>query len=242
MQIIPAIDIRAGRCVRLDQGDYARETVFADDPAAVARQFAEAGATRIHTVDLDGAREGIPRNQDAIHAVIAAAGIPVQVGGGNRDIATIQGYLDAGADRVAIGTAAIKDQAMLANAVATFGNRIFVGVDARNGLVATEGWLETSETTAIDLIRQLADLGVQRIFYTDITRDGMLGGPNFDAIQQIADYAATLSSPLAVIASGGVSTIDQIRRLADIGVEGVIIGKAIYTGALDLREAIAATA
>ncbi len=131
---------------------------------------------------------------------------------------------------------------MLANAVATFGDRIFVGVDARNGLVATEGWLETSETTAIDLIRQLADLGVQRIFYTDITRDGMLGGPNFDAIQQIADYAATMSSPLAVIASGGVSTIDQIRRLADIGVEGVIIGKAIYTGALDLRQAIAATA
>jgi len=267
MQIIPAIDIRGGRCVRLDQGDYNRETVFADDPASVARQFAAAGAARIHTVDLDGAREGLARNEAAIHAVIAAVGgqnvaaaaaagaegessdlqmggagrrIPVQVGGGIRDLAVIQRYLDAGADRVAIGTAAVKDQTMLVKAVATFGDRIFVGVDARDGLVATEGWLETSEVKALDLVRRLSEFGIQRIFYTDIARDGMLGGPNFPAIEQLVEFAAALPLPLAVIASGGVSTIEHVRRLARSGVEGVIIGKALYTGALDLREAIAA--
>lgn len=240
MQIIPAIDIRNGRCVRLDQGDYNRETVFADDPAEVARQFAAAGATRIHTVDLDGAREGVVRNEAPIHAVIAAAGIPVQVGGGVRDLAIIQRFLDAGADRVAIGTAAVKDPTMLANAVARFGDRMFVGVDARDGLVATEGWLETSEIRALDLVRRLSELGVQRIFYTDITQDGMLKGPNFAAIEEMLAFVGTLGSPMAVIASGGVSSLDHVKRLASTGVEGVIIGKAFYTGALDLGDAIAA--
>ena len=151
----------------------------------------------------------------------------------------IQGYLDGGAARVALGTAAVKDQATLVNAVSLFRDRILVGVDARDGMVATEGWLETSETRALDLIQQLSELGVRRIFYTDISRDGMQSGPNFPAVHEVVEHAAGLPSPVAVIASGGVSSIEHLRRLAQIGVEGVIIGKALYTGALDLREAIA---
>ena len=263
MEIIPAIDIRDGRCVRLDQGDYSRETVFAADPAEVARRWRDAGAARIHVVDLDGAREGAPRNQGAIFGILEAVGrdvaaaasagaegessdlhggrgdLRVQVGGGLRDVATMGEYIDAGADRINLGTAAIKDQTTLANAVALFGDRVLVGVDARDGLVATEGWLETSEIRALDLISQLSELGVRRIFYTDISRDGMLGGPNFPAIQEVVEHAAGLPSPMSVIASGGVSSVEHLQRLKLIGVEGVIIGKALYTGDLDLREAIA---
>ncbi len=239
MEIIPAIDIRGGLCVRLDQGDYARETVFDDDPASVAKRWQDAGATRIHVVDLDGAREGTPRNGEVIRRVLEAVSVRVQVGGGIRDVAAIQQYLDAGAARVALGTAAVKDQTTLVNAVSLFRDSILVGVDARDGMVATEGWLETSETRALDLIQQLSELGVRRIFYTDISRDGMQSGPNFPAVHEVVEHAAGLPSPVAVIASGGVSSIEHLRRLAQIGVEGVIIGKALYTGALDLREAIA---
>ncbi|MEX0682518.1 MAG: 1-(5-phosphoribosyl)-5-[(5-phosphoribosylamino)methylideneamino] imidazole-4-carboxamide isomerase [Dehalococcoidia bacterium] len=294
MEIIPAIDIRGGRCVRLDQGDYARETVFDDDPVAVARRWQAAGATRLHVVDLDGARDGIPRNADVIHRLIAAVaapnvaaaaaagaegessdlpgggvdrgvspnvaaaaaagaegessdlprgggrGVRVQVGGGVRHLETIDTYLKAGAGRVALGTTAVKDQTILVNAVALFRERIFVGVDARDGMVATEGWRETSQVRALDLVQQLSEFGVPRIFYTDISRDGMLGGPNFPAIQEVVEHASGLPSPMAVIASGGVSSIEHLQRLRLIGVEGVIIGKALYTGALDLREALAA--
>lgn len=240
MQIIPAVDIRGGRCVRLDQGDYARETVFADDPVEVAQRWEEMGATRIHVVDLDGAKDGVPRNEAVIWRVIESVSVPVQVGGGSRTLDTIDSYVKAGADRVAIGTAAIKDQTMLVNALALFGERIFVGVDARDGMVATEGWTETSEVRALDLIAQLSGLGVRRIFYTDISRDGMLGGPNFPAIQEVVEHAAGLPSPMAVIASGGVSGVEHIERLKLIGVEGAIVGKALYTGALDLGEALAA--
>jgi len=240
MEIIPAIDIRGGRCVRLEQGDYDRETVFAEDPVEMARRWQDQGATRIHVVDLDGARDGTPRNADVVHRAIAAVSVPVQVGGGNRSIETVDAYLKAGADRVALGTAAVKDQTTLVNAVALFRERIFVGVDARDGMVATEGWTETSEMRALDLIQELSEFGVARIFYTDISRDGMLGGPNFPVIQEVVEHAAGLSSPMAVIASGGVSTVEHLQRLKMIGVEGVIIGKALYTGALDLREAILA--
>jgi phosphoribosylformimino-5-aminoimidazole carboxamide ribotide isomerase len=242
MEIIPAIDIRGGRCVRLDQGDYARETVFADDPVEVAARWQTAGATRLHVVDLDGARDGIPRNEEVVVGVIAAAKVPVQIGGGLRDVATIGRFVEAGADRVAIGTAAVKDQVVLINAVSIFGPRIMVGVDARDGMVATEGWTETSGTRALDLVKELSEFGVRRIFYTDISRDGMLSGPNFPAIQEIVEHAAGLPSPMAVIASGGVSSAGHIQRLRVIGVEGVIIGKALYTGALDLRQAIDAAA
>ena len=242
MEIIPAIDIRGGRCVRLDQGDYDRETVFADDPVEMARRWQAAGATRLHVVDLDGAREGGPRNEDVIRRLIRSVDIPVQVGGGLRDVAIIGRYVEAGADRVAIGTAAIKDPTVLIHALGIFpGERIFVGVDARDGLVATEGWRETSSVRALDLIDQLAQFGVPRIFYTDITSDGMLRGPNFPALNEVVEHASGLEVPMAVIASGGVSTADHIRRLKLIGVEGVIIGKALYTGDLDLVDAIQAS-
>lgn len=239
MQIIPAIDIRGGLCVRLDQGDYARETVFDDDPVAVARGWQDAGATLLHVVDLDGARQGAPQNEDVIGRVLGAVSARVQVGGGVRDVEAIQRYLEAGADRVALGTAAVKDQTTLVNAVSLFRERILVGVDARDGMVATEGWLETSEMRALDLIQQLSEFGVRRIFYTDISRDGMQSGPNFPAINEVVEHAAGLPSPMAVIASGGVSSIDHLRRLAAIGVEGAIIGKALYTGLLDLRAVLA---
>jgi phosphoribosylformimino-5-aminoimidazole carboxamide ribotide isomerase len=240
MDIIPAIDIRGGRCVRLDQGDYDRETIFADDPVEVAKRWQALGAPRIHVVDLDGAKDGVPRNEAVIWRVIEAVSIPVQVGGGNRTLEVIDSYIKAGASRVALGTAAVKDQTVLVNALALFGDRILVGVDARDGMVATEGWLETSSLSAVDLIAQLALLNVPRIFYTDISRDGMLGGPNFPAIQQVVEHALGLDVPMRVIASGGVSEVEHIQRLKLIGVEGAIIGKALYTGALDLREALAA--
>jgi phosphoribosylformimino-5-aminoimidazole carboxamide ribotide isomerase len=242
MEIIPAIDIVGGRCVRLAQGDYDRETVFADDPDEMAVRWRKAGATRIHVVDLDGAREGMPRNENVIRRAIDAAGIPVQVGGGIRDVSTIDNYLRAGADRVALGTAAVKDQEMLADAVSRFGERIFVGVDARDGMVATDGWRETSEMRALDLVSRLSELGVRRIFYTDISRDGMLGGPNFPAIKEVVGHVGGFASPMSVIASGGVSTVEHVVALKQIGVEGVIIGKALYTGALDLGEALDAIA
>ena len=240
MEIIPAIDIRGGRCVRLDQGDYDRETVFADDPVEVAQRWEKAGAKRLHVVDLDGARDGKPQNEDVIRRVLEAVSVAVQVGGGVRDVSVIDRYVKAGADRVAMGTAAVKDQTTLVNAVSLFRGRIIVGVDARDGMVATEGWRETSEVRALDLVRQLSEFGVERIFYTDISRDGMLGGPNFLAIQEVVEHVAGLPSPMAVIASGGVSAIEHIERLRLIGVEGVIIGKALYTGALDISEALAA--
>ncbi|MCH7616964.1 MAG: 1-(5-phosphoribosyl)-5-[(5-phosphoribosylamino)methylideneamino]imidazole-4-carboxamide isomerase [Chloroflexi bacterium] len=240
MEIIPAVDIRGGRCVRLDQGDYERETVFADDPVAVAQRWEKAGARRLHVVDLDGARDGKPQNEDVIRRVIEAVSVAVQVGGGVRDISVIDRYVKAGADRVAMGTAAVKDQTTLVNAVSLFRERIIVGVDARDGMAATEGWRETSAVRALDLVQQLSEFGVERIFFTDISRDGMLGGPNFLAIQEVVEHAAGLPSPMAVIASGGVSTVEHLKRLRLIGVEGVIIGMALYTGALDIAEALAA--
>ena len=239
MEIIPAIDIRGGRCVRFEQGDYDRETVFADDPVEVARRWEKAGARRLHVVDLDGARDGKPQNEEVIRRVIEAVSVAVQVGGGARDISVIDRFLKAGADRVAMGTVAVKDQTTLVNAVSLFRERIIVGVDARDGMVATEGWREASEVLALDLVRQLSEFGVERIFFTDISRDGMQGGPNFLAIQEVVEHAAGLPSPMAVIASGGVSAVEHLKRLRLIGVEGVIIGTALYTGALDITEALA---
>jgi len=240
MQLIPAIDIRGGRCVRLEQGDYARETVFGEDPAAVAGRWQEAGALRLHVVDLDGAREGRPVNQDAIRRVLDSLFIPVQLGGGIRDIATIHGYLEAGADRVVLGTAAVKDQTALLNALALFRERIVVAVDARDGIVVTEGWLEASGVAAVDLVRQLAEMGVARVIYTDTVRDGTLTGPNFAAIESLLSNLQSPTSNLRIIYSGGVSSLEHVRRLAGLGVEGVIIGTALYTGQLDFVQAVAA--
>jgi phosphoribosylformimino-5-aminoimidazole carboxamide ribotide isomerase len=240
MEIIPAIDIRGGRCVRLEQGDYDRETVFADDPASVAGRWQEDGAKRLHVVDLDGAREGGPRNEDAVRTVLSSVRVPVQVGGGVRDIATIQRYLDAGADRVILGTTAVKDQTTLINAIVLFRDRIVGGVDARGGVVATEGWLETSSIAATDLVKQLSEIGVSRIVYTDIVRDGSLAGPNFDAVLELLEFISGLPSPVSVIAAGGLSSIDDLRRLSTLGVEAAIVGKALYTGDIDLAAALAA--
>ena len=239
MEIIPAIDIRDGRCVRLEQGDYARETVFADDPVAVARRWLGAGARRLHVVDLDGARDGQPGNEATIRAILDASTVPVQVGGGIRDIATVQRFLDAGVDRVILGTTAVKHQTTLINAIVLFRERIVAGVDVRGGVVATEGWTEASTVAISDLVRQLSEMGVGRIVYTEILRDATLTGPNLDAIAKLMEIISGLPSPMRVIVAGGLASIGDIQRLSALGVEGAIVGKAIYTGDIDLGEAIA---
>ncbi len=241
MQIIPAIDIRGGKCVRFEQGDYERETVFDEDPASVAERWQAQGARRLHVVDLDGAREGRPVNGDTVNRILAAASVPVQVAGGVRDVETVQEYLDAGADRVVLGTMAIKDPAALLNMIAQFRDRIIVSVDARDGVVRTEGWTEGSDVNALDMVRDLSEIGARRIVYTDISADGMLGGPNFAAITQLLEVVSGLISPVAVIAAGGISSVDHVRELARLGVHGAIVGKALYMGALDLGEALNAS-
>jgi phosphoribosylformimino-5-aminoimidazole carboxamide ribotide isomerase len=242
MEIIPAIDMRGGRCVRLLQGDYGRETVFADDPAAMARRWRDAGATRLHLVDLDGAREGRPANRASVGKILAAVDIPAQLGGGIRDLETVRSYLGDGVDRVVLGTAAVKDRAMLTSALAEFPGHIVVGVDARDGVVVTEGWLEASGVTAVDLLRQLAELGVPRVIYTDTLRDGTLTEPNFAALEAILTDERISAHDLRVIYAGGVSAIDHLRRLAATGVEAAIVGRALYTGDIDLAEALSAKA
>lgn len=233
MEIIPAVDIRGGRCVRLCQGDFQRETVFGDDPAAVARSWQEAGAARLHVVDLDGAREGRPANAQVIRRLIQALSIPVQVGGGLRDRNSIDSYLDAGAARVVLGTAAVKDRSLLAEAIADHGERIVVAVDARVGVVAIEGWREETPLTAAELMSELAAEGVPRFIYTDALRDGTLRGPEFAAVEAVL---ARVDVP--VIYAGGVSSIADLVRLASLGVEGTIIGQALYTRAVDFQQAL----
>ncbi len=239
MEIIPAIDIRGGRCVRLLQGDYDRETVFADDPTAVARRWRDAGATRLHLVDLDGAREGWPVNRATVESILAAVETPVQLGGGIRDLDTIRRYLSEGVDRIVLGTAAVKDQALLTSAVTRFPGRIVVGVDAREGVVVTEGWREASEVTAVDLLCRLAELDVPRVIYTDTLRDGTLTEPNFAALKAILSDRRLSAHNLRVIYAGGVSAIDHLRRLAATTVEAAIVGRALYTSDIDLAEALA---
>ena len=240
MEIIPAIDIRGGRCVRLVQGDYDRETVFADDPAEAARRWRDAGAGRLHVVDLDGAREGRPVNAASVERIVAAVDVPVQLGGGLRELAALRRYLEAGVERAVLGTAAVKDQALLIDSLARFPGRIIVGVDAREGIVVTEGWRDTSGIAASDLVPQLAGMGVPRVIYTDTLRDGTLTEPNFTALEALLADSQVRASGLKVIYSGGVSTIDHLRRLAETGVEGAIVGRALYTGDIDLAEALAA--
>ena len=239
MIVIPAIDLKEGNCVRLEQGEMNRNTVFSDNPAEQALKWQEAGAELLHLVDLDGAFAGEPKNKAAIEAIIKAIAIPAQLGGGIRDIATIEAYLTLGLSRVIIGTAAQRNPGLVVEACRRFPGRIVVGIDAKNGMVAVQGWAELTDITAVDLARKFEDCGVSAIIYTDISRDGMMGGPNIKATKALAE---AISIP--VIASGGVSSLKDIENLMTIeqsGVTGAITGKAIYTGAINLAEAIALT-
>lgn len=235
MEVIPAIDIRDGRCVRLEQGDYARETVFDDDPLSVAHRWASEGAQRIHVVDLDGAREGRPVNLNIVRRIAQSVDCRVQTGGGIRDLETLRSTLDAGLSRVVLGTVAVKDPQLLREAVAVAGDRLVVSVDARDGFVSIEGWTEATSVDARSLIERLANAGVNRIVYTDIMRDGVRQGPNFEMYERL-----TASTSIAVIAAGGITTTDDVHQLAECGVEGAIIGRALYDGTIRLREAVAA--
>ena len=239
MIILPAIDLKAGRCVRLEQGLMDKDTVYNDDPAAQARIWQEMGGELLHIVDLDGAFAGVPKNKAAIEAIVAAIDIPSELGGGIRDMATIEAYLELGIDRVILGTVAKENPALVKDACRKFPGRIVVGIDAMNGLVAVRGWADVTKKLATEMAKEMEGFGVEAIIYTDIARDGMMQGPNIEATKALAE-----SINIPVIASGGLSTLDDIRRLIAIessGVTGVITGKAIYSGAIDLREAVALT-
>ena len=238
MEVIPAIDLLDGKCVRLYQGDYDRASIFNDNPVEVARQWAEQGATRLHVVDLDGAKAGKSVNLSVIEAIATAIEIPVQVGGGLRDRAGVATLLDTGVQRAILGTVAVEKPELVAQLCKEFPEQIVVGIDARNGMVATRGWLETSEVAATDLAQRMAQQGAAAIIYTDIHRDGTLSGPNMDALRELAE-----SIDIPVIASGGVSSLTDLLSLLSlepIGVTGVIVGKAIYTGDVSLKEAVRA--
>ncbi len=239
MLVIPAIDLKDGRCVRLRQGDMAAETVYSDDPHAVARQWQEHGASLIHVVDLNGAVDGEPKNLPHIEAVLKVVGVRVQVGGGIRTIETVRRYLNAGVARVVLGTAALTDPAFLEQACAEFPRRIVLGLDARDGKVAVKGWTSVSETAAIDLLKSFSGLPLGAVVYTDIARDGMLSGPNIPALKQVV-----ACSSVPVIASGGISRIEDLHAVRSLGpgIEGAIVGKALYDGKLDYRAALEALA
>lgn len=239
MIILPAIDLKAGRCVRLEQGLMDKDTVYHDDPGAQAKIWQDQGGELLHIVDLDGAFAGVPKNREAIRAIVNAIDIPSELGGGIRDLATIEAYLELGIDRVILGTVAKENPQLVKAACRQFPGHIVVGIDAKDGLVAVRGWADVTEKKATEMAKEMEDFGVEAIIYTDIARDGMMQGPNFEATRALAEAIT-----IPVIASGGVSSIDDIRRLMEIeasGVTGVITGKAIYTGAIDLREAVALT-
>lgn len=238
MEIIPAIDLLEGRCVRLYQGDYDQSQVFNENPVEVARRWAAEGATRLHLVDLDGAKVGKPENGQAIEAIARAVDIPIEVGGGLRDRDLVAALFDLGVRYAILGTAAVENPDLVSTLSAEFPGRILVGIDARDGKVATRGWLETSEVDAIELAKAMGDRGAAAIIYTDIKRDGTLKGPNLEALRTMAE---AISIP--VIASGGVSSLTDVLSLlalAPVGVTGAVVGRAIYTGDLSLKEAIRA--
>lgn len=237
MLLIPAIDLKDGQCVRLKQGDMDQATIFSEDPAAMARKWVDLGARRLHLVDLNGAFAGKPKNLEAIEAILGEVGdeIPVQLGGGIRSLETIEKYLDAGLSYVIIGTAAVKDPGFLQDACSAFAGNIIVGLDAKDGKVATDGWSKLTGHEVIDLARKFEDYGVESIVYTDIGRDGMLQGINIEATVKLAQAVG-----IPVIASGGLSNIVDIERLCEVedeGIEGVICGRAIYSGDLDFAAA-----
>jgi phosphoribosylformimino-5-aminoimidazole carboxamide ribotide isomerase len=236
MLIIPAIDLKDGKCVRLEQGLMDRATIYSDNPATMARHWESQGAELLHVVDLDGAFAGAPKNFSAIQAIRNTVTMSIEVGGGIRDIATIDSLISIGIDRIILGTAAVSKPSFVREACAKHPGKIIVGIDAKDGMVAIKGWAEVTKVTAIDLAQQMQEYGVIAVIYTDIRRDGMLTGPNIDATKTLAE-----SLHIPVIASGGVSSIKDIQDLLTIkysGVSGVITGKAIYNGSLNLQEAI----
>jgi phosphoribosylformimino-5-aminoimidazole carboxamide ribotide isomerase len=237
MLILPAIDLRGGQCVRLRQGDFAQETVFSTDPAAMAQRWVRDGATYLHLVDLDGAKLGHPANGESVCRIVEAAGVPCQFGGGVRtaeDLAQVFGW---GVSRAVVGTKALKDPVWFKEICQRFPGKIVLGIDARDGRVATDGWLEVSNCSALTLARQYESWPLAALVYTDIGRDGMMEGPNFEAL---AELAAEVHLP--IIASGGVSTLEDVRRLAGLCLAGCIVGRALYQGSLNLAAAIAAAA
>lgn len=236
MIIIPAIDLKDGKCVRLLQGDFKRVTVYSDHPAEMAHVWREKGAERLHIVDLDGSVAGVPRNADVVSRIVKEAGVPVEIGGGIRDLETIKRYLDAGVQWVILGTAALKDRVFVYRACETFPGRIILGIDASGGKVAVEGWTEQSAMDAVELAKSYENRGVAAVIYTDISRDGMQTGVNVDGTRNLAE-----AIDIPVIASGGVATLEDIRRLLPlekVGITGVIVGKALYSGAIALEEAV----
>ena len=236
MEVIPSIDIREGRCVRLYQGDYDRETVFSNNPVEMARRWESEGGKRLHVVDLDGAATGQPANLPIILEVLEALSIPVQVGGGIRSFGAVRQLMEAGVDRVVLGTAAVRDPEMVDEICKRVGaERVIVAADARDGKVAVEGWREGTSLEATELIADMEKLGVGRFLYTDISRDGAMTQPNFQAYRDLV-----ASTRGAVIASGGISSLDHLRELAEIGTEGAILGSALYRGALELSQAVEA--
>lgn len=238
MNVIPAIDILGGRCVRLYQGDYSQSQTFNENPVDVAKQWADQGASRLHLVDLDGAKAGQPVNQKTIEAIVKAVDVPVQLGGGLRDYASVANVLALGVERAILGTVAVEKPELVGQLCQEFPGQIVVGIDARNGKVAVKGWLETSEVLATELAERMAKLGVAAIVYTDIHRDGTLAGPNIPALRELASTVA-----IPAIASGGISSITDLLSLLalePLGVKAAIVGRALYTGDIILKEAIQA--
>ncbi len=233
MKLFPAIDLIDGKAVRLVRGDYDRMTVYSDTPSEVALSFERCGAEYLHLVDLDGARDGVPTNISTIKDIIEKTNLFVEVGGGIRSLDMVKAYIDAGADRVIIGTAAVTNPEFLAEAVKQYGDKIAVGVDIKDGLVAIKGWRETSELSCFDFCRKLSDMGVKTIICTDISKDGLLSGTNLELYAEMSKLFN-----MDITASGGVSSLDDIKKLSDMGMYAAILGKALYTGALDLNEAL----
>ena len=235
MQILPAIDIRNGKCVRLQQGDYAQETVYGDSPVEMAKHWEQQGAEFLHIVDLDGAKDGQPTNFAVVRSIAESLNIPIEVGGGIRSQETIQRYLDAGVNRLVIGTFALKEADWFRKMCRKFPDRLVLGIDGRNGFVATEGWLETSQTLATVLAAQYIDLPLSALVYTDIAKDGMLAGPNIAEMEAMRRVV-----PFPLIVSGGIASLEDVRRLAQGGFSACIIGKALYENKFSLPDALAA--
>lgn len=233
MQIWPAIDLRGGKCVRLQQGDYARETVFGNDPAEMARQWVDHGADCLHLVDLDGARDGTTANKDAVAAILNAVDVPCELGGGVRSEETITAWLDAGIARLVIGTKALKEPDWFRSMCEKYPDRLVLGIDASDGRVATDGWLDVSDVSATEMARRYANEPLAAIVYTDIATDGMMAGPNLAAMEEMNGAVE-----VPVVASGGVTTADDVRQLAQINMAGCIIGRSLYEGKLTIADAI----